>query len=183
MRLYCACVCVCFCRLSTYCKFQMSEHSLRNVHFKHCSIGIKNKTGIKRFLITEVQWVCCVVSEPDIHMHVYNAVPLVWDWLRLKSITKQTKKQQEKKQWKDGMPKCTQTRDVKKVKVNIHSYIPTSLLNCEKDVVMDDKPVYIYLHLCNIPSLFVCTFWHAYPTSLLIFPLLYMIMLMVLTNI
>ena len=75
-------VSVCFCRLSTYSKFQMSEHSLRNVHFKHCSIGIKKKKKrdrIKRFLMTEVQCVCCVVSESDIHMHVYNAVPLVWD--------------------------------------------------------------------------------------------------------
>ena len=70
----------------------MSEHSLRNVHFKHCSIGIKKKMGSKRFLMTEVQRVCCVVSESDIHMHVYNAVPLVWDSLRLKSITQKKKK-------------------------------------------------------------------------------------------
>ena len=57
-------------------------------------------------------------------------------------------------------------------------YIPISLhlhTLLWKDVVMDDKPVNIYLHLCNIPCL--CTFWHAYPTSLLTFPLLYMIML------
>ena len=40
-------VCVSVLRLATYCKFQMSEfkHSLRNVHFKHCSIGMKNITG------------------------------------------------------------------------------------------------------------------------------------------
>ena len=28
--------------------------------------------------MTEVQCICYVVSEPDIHMHVHNAVPLVW---------------------------------------------------------------------------------------------------------
>ena len=80
----------------------MSEHSLRNVHFKHCSIGIK-KTGIKRFLMTEVQCVCCVVSEPDIHMHVYNAVPLVWDSLRLKSITKKKTRKETMKGWHGKM--------------------------------------------------------------------------------
>ena len=89
-------------------------------------------------------------------MHfVRNAILLVWSSLRLTPIKASPKKLSiEKKQMKGWHAKTHTNKGSYKSEGKHTKPHSTFSLYCEKDVAMD-KPVYIYLHLCNIPCLCV----------------------------